>query len=40
MTDAFRQGGTLQEGFAVRHDGQAYFMYFEERNSEWLMTSM
>jgi hypothetical protein len=30
----------LQEGFAVRHDGQAYFIYFEERNGKWLISSM
>jgi hypothetical protein len=37
LTDSF---GTFQEGFAVRHDGIGYFVYFEERNGEWLINSM
>ena len=40
LTDSFRQGGAYQEGFAVRHDGQGYFVHFEEYNGEWLITSM
>jgi hypothetical protein len=40
ITDSFRQGGSLQEGFAVSHDGQGHFIYFEERNGEWLISDM
>ena len=40
VTDSFRQGGAYQEGFAVRHDGQGYFVYFEEYSGEWLISSM
>jgi hypothetical protein len=40
ITDSFRQGGSLQEGFAVTHDGQGYFIYFEDRNGEWLISQM
>jgi hypothetical protein len=40
IADSFRQGGKYQEGFAVRHDGQGYFVYFEEYDGEWLISSM
>ena len=40
ITDSFRQGGAYQEGFAVRHDGQGYFVYFEECNGEWRISGM
>ena len=40
ITDSFRQGGKYQEGFAVRHDGQGYLVYFEEYNGEWLISQM
>src|SRR5262249_5478181 len=40
ITDSFRQGGAYREGFAVRHDGQAYFVYFEEYNGEWRISGM
>lgn len=40
LTDSFRQGGAYQEGFAVRHDGQGYFVYFQEYYGEWLISSM
>ena len=39
MTDPFRQGGKLREEFAVRHDGKASFIHFEERNAKWLISS-
>src|SRR5215475_2146120 len=39
MTDTFKRPG-LQEGFAVRHDGEGHFIYFEERNGEWKISEM
>lgn len=40
ITDSFRQGGALQEGFAVTHDGKGYFIHFEQANGEWFITGM
>ena len=40
ITDSFRQGGALQEGFAVTHDGQGYLIYFEQQNGEWFISEM
>jgi hypothetical protein len=40
ITDSFRQGGALQEGFAVTHDGQGHFIHFEQANGEWFITEM
>jgi len=39
MTDTFSRGD-LKEGFAVTHDGQGFFIYFEERNGEWRISEM
>ena len=38
MTNTLRGG--LQEGFAVRQDGQGGFIYFDERNGEWRLSEM
>jgi len=40
ITSVFGQGGSLQEGFAVTHDGRGHFIQFEERNGEWLIVDM
>ena len=40
ITSVFGQGGSLQEGFAVTHDGRGHFIEFEERNGEWLIVDM
>jgi hypothetical protein len=37
--DTFSRPG-LREGVAVRHDGQAGFIYFEEHDGEWRISEM
>ena len=38
ITDSSGRG--FQAGFAVNHDGQGFYIEFEERNGEWLISVM